>query len=223
MSSSPCSLVFVNSSLTHSPVWSLDSSVISAITSWERCRRVFLELPHTLGYCKCINTECTMECIVYWVDDTDIVATAAGIYTDTSCDHYSNGVFTRNTYPHHVLHNAYVWPAASQSCLTSDSLGMSWATSWQSCQRILWTLPPNLNACKCISLQKLCLTLPVIVSIILSDMAVLVSSVCYYRTLAKLRPWALHLTFSKNRGVGALSSVSAFSPERAPTFVYVHK
>ena len=44
-----------------------------------------------------------------------------------------------------------------------------------------------------------------------------------YRTLAKVRPWALHLTFSPNRGVGALSSVSAFNLERAPTFVYVHK
>ena len=44
-----------------------------------------------------------------------------------------------------------------------------------------------------------------------------------YRTLAKVRPWALHLTFSPNRGVGALSSVSAFNLERAPTFVYVNK
>ena len=44
-----------------------------------------------------------------------------------------------------------------------------------------------------------------------------------YRTLAKVRPWALHLTFSPNRGVGALSSVSAFNLERVPTFVYVHK
>ena len=39
-----------------------------------------------------------------------------------------------------------------------------------------------------------------------------------YRTLAKVRPWALHLTFSPNRGVGALSSVSTFNLERAPTF-----
>ena len=45
----------------------------------------------------------------------------------------------------------------------------------------------------------------------------------HYRTPAKVRPWALHLTFSPNRGVGALSSVSAFNLERAPTFVYVHK
>ena len=42
-----------------------------------------------------------------------------------------------------------------------------------------------------------------------------------YRTLAKVRPWALHLTFSPNRGVGALSSVSAFNLERAPTFTQV--
>ena len=36
-------------------------------------------------------------------------------------------------------------------------------------------------------------------------------------------PWAVNLTCSLNKGVGALSSVSAFNHVRAPTFVYVHQ
>ena len=44
----------------------------------------------------------------------------------------------------------------------------------------------------------------------------------YYRTLAKEHPLAVYLTCSLNRGVGALSSVSAFNIERVPTFVYVY-
>ena len=40
---------------------------------------------------------------------------------------------------------------------------------------------------------------------------------CLYRSLPKERPWAEHLTSLPKRGVGALSTVSAFNHERAPT------
>ena len=39
---------------------------------------------------------------------------------------------------------------------------------------------------------------------------------CYYRSLAKQRPWAEHLTSLSKRGVNALSSVSAINHKRAP-------
>ena len=42
-----------------------------------------------------------------------------------------------------------------------------------------------------------------------------------YCSLAREHPWAMHLTCLLNRGVSALLGVSAFNPERAPTFVYV--
>ena len=38
-----------------------------------------------------------------------------------------------------------------------------------------------------------------------------------YRSLSKKGPWAEHLTSLPNRGVGALSTVSAFNHERALT------
>ena len=39
---------------------------------------------------------------------------------------------------------------------------------------------------------------------------------CYYRSLAKERPWAEHLISLSKRGVGTLLSVSAVNHERAP-------
>ena len=39
-----------------------------------------------------------------------------------------------------------------------------------------------------------------------------------YHSLAKKGPWVEHLTSLPKRGVGALSTVSAFSHERVPTF-----
>ena len=38
-----------------------------------------------------------------------------------------------------------------------------------------------------------------------------------YRSLAKKGPWAEHLTSQPKKGVGALSTVSAFNHERAST------
>ena len=42
------------------------------------------------------------------------------------------------------------------------------------------------------------------------------SCYCKYRSLAKKGPWAEHLTSLPKRGVGTLSTVSAFNHERAP-------
>ena len=42
-------------------------------------------------------------------------------------------------------------------------------------------------------------------------------SECIYRSLAKKGPWAEHLTSLPRRGMGALSTVSAFNHERVPT------
>ena len=41
-----------------------------------------------------------------------------------------------------------------------------------------------------------------------------------FRSLAKKGPWAEHLTSLPKRGVGALSTVSAFNYERAATSCY---
>ena len=44
-----------------------------------------------------------------------------------------------------------------------------------------------------------------------------VTSVLQYRSVAKKGPWTEHLTSLPKRGMGTLSTVSAFNHERVPT------
>ena len=64
----------------------------------------------------------------------------------------------------------------SLACLVSHSPGISGTTSWQRCQRVFWVLLPNFENCKCVSLLKQCLILPLILFLPEWVMAVLASS-----------------------------------------------